>query len=115
MSPSVTGDQPYRNSPSVWLGVKERWNALSHRFYKKILRLFIVFSCTLVFTGCADKSLEIVRPAPERLQCAAEPVVPDGPITDRVTADFIVAQRAAYLDCSNALAWIKDWFAGLPD
>ena len=65
--------------------------------------------------GCEPKRITVIKPPADKLQCAAEPAVPDEPVTDAKVAGYIVEQRAAWGDCSQKLHWLKDWFAAMPD
>lgn len=76
---------------------------------------FAILPLALALAACADPAVRVVQPAPERLQCAAEPAVPgiEGePVTDAQDSAYKRDLRAAWFDCHSAVDWLRDWFAG---
>lgn len=74
---------------------------------------------TLLLAGCGPKVIAVAtRPPPELLTCAGEPLTPilppPGIERDRIVADWLLAMRAAFGDCSSKLAGIKAWADALP-
>jgi hypothetical protein len=70
----------------------------------------------LMVSGCStQRVVTAIKPPPERLVCANEPDAPSGEITDAVTADYLIAIRGSWQDCSSSLKWISEYFDGLPD
>ena len=68
----------------------------------------------LALTACPGP-VRVVQPPPERLVCTAEPEALTPPITDADDVRYKLVLRAAWFDCFNSVAWLRDWFARLPE
>lgn len=66
----------------------------------------------LCSAACANKSVELAVPPPERFAPVAEPAVPEGN-TDREVAGFIVELVTALREANARLLWLKDWSEGV--
>lgn len=112
----VVAVQPCRISSkgSYWSGALGCSNTLARRRFYSIVP--IVF---LTLSACAPKPLAVaVKPPPELLTCADEPVAPEvgdpGVERDRIVLGYVLAMRAAYGDCASKVAGIKIWADALP-
>lgn len=91
------------------------------------MKALLTIPLFLALTAC-PKPLEIVRPAPDKLVCAAEPGRPAGAgehytdaegkarrrVTDEEAAGYMVDLRKTGQDCRDKVQWLRDWFKALP-
>lgn len=73
----------------------------------------------LSLAGCGPKVIAVAtKPPPELLTCADEPLAPilpsPGIERDRIVADWLLAMRAAWGDCSAKVQGVKAWADRLP-
>lgn len=76
--------------------------------------LLLALPLVLILSACGNSRLEAIKPPPEKLACADEPIVPAGDVTDAMVADYMLAQREAWWDCKTRIDWLWDFFAKLP-
>src|SRR3546814_19965538 len=80
--------------------------------HRKVIILLAPLAA-LCLSACGNRSVEAIKPPPEKLTCAGDPPVPEGAINDAVVGDYMVAQREAWFDCHSKLDWLRNFFAGL--
>lgn len=76
--------------------------------------LLLALPLALSLNACGSSRPQVVKPPIEKLECAGEPLVPPGAITDSMVADYMIAQRAAWFDCHTKVEWLREFFAKLP-
>lgn len=80
-------------------------------FMARMMLPVLVFA--LFLTACTSvRPATVTTPPAERLTCAAEPLAPAN-ASDIEAARYIVALRGAWVDCSDAVAWLRDWARGV--
>jgi hypothetical protein len=80
----------------------------------------------LLLAACATGSVRVVKPEPARLAEVAPPAIPEPTVacahdpaelclTDRATAEVIVAYDEALAEANRRLRWLATFFAELPE
>lgn len=77
---------------------------------KRTMELASALLPALCLGACASSKprVVVVTPPAERLTCKPEPSVPPA-ITDRSTADYLIALADAGQSCRSAFAWLRSW------
>lgn len=66
-------------------------------------------------SGCgSDKRILSIKPPPQLLTCADEPLAPPSPVTDAANAEFIIAALEAGEDCRSKVRATAVWAGELP-
>lgn len=71
-----------------------------------------VVLAALLLAGCGAH-LEFPRPPAEKLRCAGDPPLPPPPVTDESNGRYLQGLHGAWQDCSDTVAWWRDWSAAL--
>lgn len=84
-----------------------------------MLRMAAPILLLTVCGACAPKPLAVaVKPPPELLTCADEPVAPEvgdpGVERDRIVLGYILSLRSAWGDCSAKISGVRAWADALP-
>lgn len=66
----------------------------------------------VALAGCAGH-LEFPRPPADKLRCAGDPPLPAAPVTDEANGRYLQGLHGAWQDCSDTVAWWRDWSAAL--
>lgn len=79
-----------------------------------------LIAAAFVLSAGSCSHVDVAKPDPSKLVCAAEPDVPmgqgpAGEITDEQDAAYKFELRQSWFSCHSAVEWLHDWFEKLPD
>lgn len=74
----------------------------------RLYTVALLVALLVPLAGCAT-TLEFPRPDPAKTTCAADPTLPEPPVTDAKNAQYLKGLHGAWQDCSDTVAWWRDW------
>lgn len=76
------------------------------------MRKLLLIAPLLALAGCGAH-LEFPTPPPGKTQCAGDPPLPEPPVTDAANGKYLQSLHGAWQDCSDTVAWWRDWSGAL--